>query len=92
MDVDSQKLRGKLFGQENENKAGVEVPKNKLGDYLMQARQSNPRLVTVIKGDKSTEYGIAQDVMDILQKTRINRFGLGALKIPKKASPVLGLQ
>lgn len=76
MDVDSQILRGKLFGQENANKAGVEVPKNKLGDYLMQARQSNPRLVTVIKGDKNSEYGNAQDVMDVLQKARINRFNL----------------
>lgn len=76
MDVDSQILRAKLFGKENENKAGVEIPQNKLGDFLIQARQSNPRLVTVIKGDKIAEYGVAQDVMDILQKARINRFNL----------------
>lgn len=76
MDVDSQILRAKLFGQENANKAGVEVPKNKLGDYLIRARQSNPRLVTVIKGDKTAEYGVAQDVMDVLQKAMINRFNL----------------
>ncbi|MEO8167867.1 MAG: biopolymer transporter ExbD [bacterium] len=76
MDVDSQKLRGKLFGAENANKAGVEVSKEKLGDYLMQARTSNPRLVTVIKGDKGSEFGIAQDVMDVLQKARITRFNL----------------
>lgn len=76
MDVDSQRLRGKLFGQQNENKAGVEVPKEKLGEYLIQARTSNPRLVTVIKGDKGAEFGIAQDVMDVLQKARITRFNL----------------
>ncbi len=76
MDVDSQKLRRKLFGAENENKAGIQVSKEKLGDYLMQARTSNPRLVTVIKGDKGSEFGIAQDVMDVLQKARITRFNL----------------
>jgi len=36
----------------------------------------NPKLRTVIKGDKDADYGIAQDVMDILQKTKITRFNL----------------
>jgi biopolymer transport protein ExbD len=76
MDVDSQKLRGKLFGAENENRAGVEVTKEVLKQKLVEARTSNPRLVTVIKGDKGAEYGLAQDVMDILQQTMITRFNL----------------
>lgn len=76
MDVDSQRLRGRLFGKENELRAGVEIPREKLGDYLIQARTMNPKLRTVIKGDRNAEFGIAQDVMDILQKTKITRFNL----------------
>jgi len=74
--LDSQRLRGRLFGKENELKAGIEVPKEKLADMLIQARTMNPKLRTVIKGDRDAEYGIAQDVMDILQKTKITRFNL----------------
>jgi biopolymer transport protein ExbD len=74
--LDSQRLRALLFGPENQLKAGIEVPKNKLADMLIQARTMNPKLRTVIKGDKDAEYGIAQDVMDILQKTKITRFNL----------------
>ncbi len=76
MDVDGQKLRAKLFGAENANRAGVEVTKEVLKQKLVEARTANPRLVTVIKGDKGTEYGLAQDVMDILQQTMITRFNL----------------
>lgn len=76
MGLDNQRLRARLFGKENELRAGVEIPKDKLAEYLIQARTANPRLRTVIKGDKATEYGVAQDVMDILLKTRITRFNL----------------
>ena len=74
--VDSQILRGRLFGKQNELKASVEVPKEQLANYLVQARTANPGLRTVIKGDKEADYGIAEDVMDILQKTQITRFNL----------------
>ena len=74
--VDSQILRGKLFGKSNELKASVEVPKDQLANYLVQARTANPRLRTVIKGDKQADYGVAEDVMDILQRTQITRFNL----------------
>jgi biopolymer transport protein ExbD len=43
---------------------------------LVQARTANPKLRTVIKGDKNTDYGVAEDVMNILQKTMITRFNL----------------
>lgn len=52
------------------------VPKSQLGNYLIQARTANPKLRTVIKGDRDADYGIAEDVMDILQKTNITRFNL----------------
>ena len=74
--LDSQKLRRRLFGPENELKGSIEVPKDRLADYLIQARTANPKLRTVIKGDQGTEYGVVEDVMNILQKTRINRFNL----------------
>lgn len=74
--LDSQKLRGRLFGKENELKGSIEVPKERLADMLVQARTANPKLRTVIKGDKGSEYGVAEDVMNILQKTRITRFNL----------------
>ena len=74
--LDNQRLRGRLFGAENELKASVEVPKDRLADMLVQARTANPRLRTVIKGDMDTEYGVVEDVIEILQKTRINRFNL----------------
>ncbi len=73
---DSQKLTGRLFGEENKLRAGIEVTKEELGDLLVKARIANPRLRTVVKGDQKAEYGIAEDVMDILQKTNITRFNL----------------
>lgn len=74
--LDSQLLRRRLFGAQNELKASVEVKKDELANYLVQARTANPKLRTVIKGDKESEYGLAEDVMDILQKTQITRFNL----------------
>ena len=76
LSLDSQLLRRRLFGKENELKSGIEVPKEKLAELLVQARTANPKLRTVIKGDKQTEYGVAEDVMEILQKTQITRFNL----------------
>ncbi|HTY59641.1 MAG TPA: biopolymer transporter ExbD, partial [Bacteroidota bacterium] len=66
----------RLFGKENENKASVEVPKEQLAKYLVNARTANPKLRTVIKGDKEADYGITEDVMNILQDTQITRFNL----------------
>jgi biopolymer transport protein ExbD len=74
--LDSQHLRKRLFGAENELKASMQVDKSQLGNYLVQARTINPRLRTVIKGDRNAEYGVVEDVMDILQKTQITRFNL----------------
>lgn len=73
---DSQKLTGRLFGDENKLRAGIEVTKEELGDLLVKARIANPRLRTVVKGDQKAEYGLAEDVMNILQKTNITRFNL----------------
>jgi len=74
--LDSQILRGRLFGKENELKASILVEKAQLGNLLVQARTMNPKLRTVIKGDRNSEYGVTEDVMDILLKTQITRFSL----------------
>jgi biopolymer transport protein ExbD len=47
-----------------------------LGDMLVTARISNPKLRTIIKADKDAEYGPVLDVMDLLQKANIIRFNL----------------
>ncbi|MEK7263993.1 MAG: biopolymer transporter ExbD [Bacteroidota bacterium] len=54
----------------------IEVTKEELPNLLIKARTTNPKLRTVIKGDVEAEYGVTQDVMDILQKTNITRFNL----------------
>jgi len=74
--LDSQHLRARLFGKENELKASVQVDKSQLANYMVQARTMNPKLRTVIKGDREAEYGVVEDIMDVLQKTQITRFNL----------------
>lgn len=54
----------------------VEVTLKDLPDLLIKARITNPKLRTVVKGDKNANYGLTEDVMDILQKTQITRFNL----------------
>jgi biopolymer transport protein ExbD len=56
---------------------GLQVPdQNRLADIMIRARVQNPKLRTVIKSDKDTQYGMVQDVMDTLQKVKITRFAL----------------
>lgn len=77
LNVDSQRLRGQVFGPENALKAGIRVEgADQLAGYLMQARTLNPKLRTVIKADKGTPYGPVQDIMDVLQRVKISRFNL----------------
>jgi biopolymer transport protein ExbD len=84
MGLDSQILRQRIFS----NYASMYGPtyyikptlypvkKSELANYVMQARMANPKMITVIKGDKEAEYGYAEDVMDVLQKTQVTRFSL----------------
>ena len=56
---------------------GLQLPdQNRLSDLMIRARVVNPKLRTVIKSDKETQYGQVQDVMDTLQKVKITRFAL----------------
>jgi len=74
--VDAQGLMERLFGTQNKYKRAVEVDKGTLGNILIQARINNPKLRTVVKGDKSAPYGPMEDVMDVLVKAKITRFNL----------------
>jgi biopolymer transport protein ExbD len=74
--LDSQKLREEIFGVENKLRSGIEVEKGALANMLVQARMRNPRLRTVIRGDKGAPFGPIEDIMDILQKANITKFNL----------------
>lgn len=75
--LDSQRLRGQVFGADHALKGDIRVENlEQLSDLLMQARTYNPKLRTVIKGDKGAPYGPVQDVMDVLQRVKITRFNL----------------
>ncbi|NLP11722.1 biopolymer transporter ExbD [bacterium] len=75
--LDSQRLRARVFGEENQLKSGIELEdRETLANMLVQARMANPKLRTVIKADKETPYGPVEDIMNILQKVKITRFNL----------------
>jgi biopolymer transport protein ExbD len=77
LELDSQILRAKIFGEENKLKLGISVPdKNALADLIIRARISNPKLRTVIRSDKNTPFGQIEDIIELLQKVKITRFSL----------------
>lgn len=73
---DSQHLTGRIFGEENKLRPSVEVTTKELPDLLIRARIANPKLATVVKGDRDAEYGLTEDIINILLKTNITRFNL----------------
>jgi len=75
---DSQVMRANIFGEQNRLRAGMEVKPDidNLGQMLIRARTMNPKLRTVIKADKDTEYDVVERVMSLLQKVNITRFNL----------------
>ncbi len=75
---DSQVMRANIFGDANKLRAGMEVQPDvdHLGQLLIRARTMNPKLRTVIKSDKDTEYDVVERVMSLLQKVNITRFNL----------------
>jgi biopolymer transport protein ExbD len=74
--ADNQFLMVRLFGEQNRLKREVQLDKATLGNILIQARIFNPKLRTVLKGDKASPYGPIEDVMDVLVKAKITRFNL----------------
>jgi len=49
---------------------------NQLALWILFARQINPAVNTMIKGDANVEYPIVKEVLDILQDKNVNRFNL----------------
>ena len=74
--LDSQQLRSQLFGEQNKLKPSIPVSLEELPNLAIQARGANPKLRTVIRGDRNSVYGPAEDVMNALQKANISRFEL----------------
>ena len=75
--LDSQNDRVKIFGEENRLKPGILVPdRQTLGNLMVKARLTNPKLRTVIRGDKKVNYGAIEDVISVLQEKNITRFSL----------------
>jgi len=77
LSLDSQVLRARIFGPENQLRMGIEVEnRTVLADLMIRARVANAKLRTVVKGDKDTPFGQIQDIIDTLQKVKITRFSL----------------
>jgi biopolymer transport protein ExbD len=74
--LDNQNLRGAVFGPAYALKAGVGVTMAELPELLRNARIRNPKLRTVIKADRESQYKVIQGVMETLQKQGITRFNL----------------
>lgn len=73
---DSLIMMERMFGQANRLRQATEVKLNELGELLIKARISNPKLMTIIKSDANSEYGAVSDIIDILQKVQITRFNM----------------
>ena len=76
------KLKEFLDTKENEAKKLMQVGipldslDNQLAAWVLYARQVNPAIQAIIKGDTKTEYPIVKKVLDILQDKNLNRFNL----------------
>ncbi len=49
---------------------------NQMALWILFARQVNPAVQTLIKGDNDVEYPLVKKVLDILQDKNVNRFSL----------------
>ena len=76
MGFDSQTMMEKMFGAQYKYKQASPVKKEVLGETLIKARISNPKLRTIVKADASAEYGIIEDIMGILDQVKITRFNM----------------
>lgn len=49
---------------------------NQMGLWVLFARQVNPSIQALIKGDNNVEYPLVKKILDILQDKNVNRFSL----------------
>jgi biopolymer transport protein ExbD len=64
--------------RKNVHQPGIPIDSahNELGDWVLQTRLTNPKVVIAIKGDNDADYATVQRVIDILQDRKVNRFNL----------------
>ncbi len=67
---------GGLYVQNDTRVAVQRIQLDQVGDWVRSERSRNPRVRMIVKADRNCEYGVMQDVMDILQAERTNRFVL----------------
>ena len=48
--------------------------KNELGDWVLFARQSNPKFRVAVKGDRDSGYPVVKQVIATLQEKKVNKF------------------
>ena len=54
----------------------IDSADNQLALWILFARQVNPAVQTMIKGDADTDFPVVREVLDILQDKNVNRFNL----------------
>ncbi len=80
--VPIQKMKAYLATKDSDEKIALEtgVPidsaDNQLALWILFARQVNPAVQTMIKGDSDVEFPVVKEVLDILQEKNVNRFNL----------------
>jgi hypothetical protein len=67
---------GELYVQDDPRSGAQKIVKEQVGPWVRTERSKNPRVRMIVKADRNCEYGIMEDVMDILQAERTNRFVL----------------
>jgi biopolymer transport protein ExbD len=80
--VPIQDMKAYLATKDTDDKIALEkgVPidsvDNQLALWILFARQINPSVQTLIKGDADVEFPVVKEVLDILQDKNVNRFNL----------------
>jgi hypothetical protein len=80
--VPIQSMKTYLATKDTDDKIALEtgVPidsaDNQLALWILFARQVNPAVQTMIKGDSDVEFPVVKEVLDILQDKNVNRFNL----------------
>lgn len=64
--------------REKVKQAGIptDSTNNELRDWILFARQTNPKAIIAIKGDGNADYPVMKDIIATLQERKVNRFNL----------------
>jgi hypothetical protein len=52
----------------------VDSLNNQLGDWILYARQSNPKFRIAVKGDREANFPVVKRVIETLQEKKVNKF------------------